>query len=121
MTSINLSTNKLGGEIDYIKATEVQGDSFNKGNKVIYQGCEMIISKGECCRRAARCAVCACPRSYSVFARAVGGGAIALGGAGAVLPGSARDRRGLRERSRWSLTMWSAVNALLVGVRRKEE
>jgi Ran GTPase-activating protein (RanGAP) involved in mRNA processing and transport len=45
LTSLNLSKNSLAGETDFIKVTEVQGESFNVGDKVIYQGREMIISR----------------------------------------------------------------------------
>jgi Ran GTPase-activating protein (RanGAP) involved in mRNA processing and transport len=48
LTHLDLSSNNLGdGETGYVKATKVQGDSFNKGDKVMYQGREMIISKGK--------------------------------------------------------------------------
>ena len=46
LTSLNLSDNNLAGETGYVKATAVQGPSFNVGDRVIYQGCEMIVSKG---------------------------------------------------------------------------
>ena len=46
LTGLNLSDNHLG-ETGYVKAAEVQGSSFNEGDKVIYQGREMIISKGK--------------------------------------------------------------------------
>jgi len=47
LTFLDLSANNLTSETVYIKATEVQGDSFNEGDKVIYQGREMIISAGK--------------------------------------------------------------------------
>ena len=48
LTVVNLSFNNLGdGETGYVKATEVQGStSFSVGDKVTYQGREMIVSKG---------------------------------------------------------------------------
>ena len=33
-------------ETGYVKATEVQGDSFEVGAKVVYQGREMVVSSG---------------------------------------------------------------------------
>ena len=47
LTSLNLASNNIGGETGYVKATEVQGSSFEKGNTVIYKGQEMIISMGK--------------------------------------------------------------------------
>ena len=47
VTSIDLSSNNLARETDYIKASKVQGTSFNVGDKVVYQGREMTISKGK--------------------------------------------------------------------------
>jgi len=46
LTEVNLSDNNLGGETDYIKASEVEGESKEVGDKVIYEGREMIVSKG---------------------------------------------------------------------------
>ena len=46
LTEVNLSDNNLGGETDYIKASEVEGESKEVGAKVIYQGREMVVSKG---------------------------------------------------------------------------
>ena len=42
----SLDNNNLAGETDYVKATEVQGDSKEVGAKVSYQGREMVVSKG---------------------------------------------------------------------------
>ena len=42
-----MSSNSLTGETGYIKATEVQGSSFDVGDQVTYQGREMTISKGK--------------------------------------------------------------------------
>ena len=48
LTSLNLATNNLIGETSYyIKASTVQGKSFNVGDKVTYQGREMIVSRGK--------------------------------------------------------------------------
>ena len=47
LTSLDLSSNNLGGETDYIKASKVQGKSFNIGDEVIYEGRKMIVSKGK--------------------------------------------------------------------------
>jgi len=50
LTTIDLSRNNLGGnvtETSYVKATSVQGSSFNVGDKVVYHGKEMIVSKGK--------------------------------------------------------------------------
>ena len=48
LTNLNLASNNLGdGETGYVKANTVQGSSFNEGDKVIYQGREMIVSKGK--------------------------------------------------------------------------
>jgi hypothetical protein len=45
LTSLNLSSNNLcSAETGYIKASQVQGSSFNEGDKVFYQGKEMIVS-----------------------------------------------------------------------------
>ena len=46
-TSLNLAQNNLGGETGYVKAAKVKGASFNVGDKVIYGGREMIVSKGK--------------------------------------------------------------------------
>jgi Ran GTPase-activating protein (RanGAP) involved in mRNA processing and transport len=49
LTSLNLSSNNLCSvtETGYIKASQVQGSSFNEGDKVVYQGKEMIVSKAK--------------------------------------------------------------------------
>ena len=50
LTSLNLSSNNLcpvTEETGYIKASQVQGSSFNEGDKVVYQGKEMIVSKAK--------------------------------------------------------------------------
>jgi len=50
LTSLNLSSNNLCSlvnETGYIKASQVQGSSFNVGDKVVYQGKEMIVSKAK--------------------------------------------------------------------------
>jgi len=47
LTSVNLTRNNLTGETGYVKASEVQGISFEVGDKVIYQGREMLISTGK--------------------------------------------------------------------------
>jgi hypothetical protein len=49
LTSLNLSSNNLCPvtETGYIKASQVQGSSFNEGDKVVYQGKEMIVSKAK--------------------------------------------------------------------------
>ncbi len=50
LTSLNLSSNNLCpavNETGYIKASQVQGSSFNVGDKVVYQGKEMIVSKAK--------------------------------------------------------------------------
>ena len=47
LTSLNLAENNLGGETGYVKATKVQGTSFNVGDKVVYEGREMIVSAGK--------------------------------------------------------------------------
>ena len=44
---MNLASNNLGGETGYVKASKVQGTSFNVGDEVIYEGCKMIVSKGK--------------------------------------------------------------------------
>ena len=45
LTSLNLAQNNLGGDTGLIEATKVQGTSFNMGDKVIYEGREMMISQ----------------------------------------------------------------------------
>ena len=48
LTNLNLESNDLVyGETGYVKANTVQGSSFNEGDKVIYQGREMIVSQGK--------------------------------------------------------------------------
>ena len=48
LTNLNLTSNNLGdGETGYVKADTVQGSSFDVGDKVIYQGREMIVSEGK--------------------------------------------------------------------------
>ena len=47
LTSLNLAENNLGGETGYVNVNMVQGSSFNVGDKVIFQGREMIVSKGK--------------------------------------------------------------------------
>ena len=47
LTDLNLASNKLAGETDYVNATKVQGSSFNVGDKVAYEGREMVISEGK--------------------------------------------------------------------------
>jgi hypothetical protein len=49
LTSLNLSSNNLCpvNETGYIKASQVQNSSFNVGDKVVYQGKEMIVSKAK--------------------------------------------------------------------------
>ena len=37
----------MAGETDYVKATKVQGSSFNVGDKVVYKGREMVVSQGK--------------------------------------------------------------------------
>ena len=44
LTSLNLSHSNLAGATAYISRTAVQGPSSNVGDRVIYQGCEMIVS-----------------------------------------------------------------------------
>ena len=44
LTSLNLASNHLG-ETGYVKASEVQGSSFKVGDKVLYQGREMVVSR----------------------------------------------------------------------------
>ena len=44
---MNLASNNLVSETDYVKATKVQGASFNVGDKVIYEGREMTVSERE--------------------------------------------------------------------------
>ena len=45
MQMCSIADNNLGGETDYVKASEVEGDSKVKGAKVMYQGREMVVSK----------------------------------------------------------------------------
>ena len=47
LTSVNLSSNNLAGETGYVKADRVQGTSLEVGDKVTYEGREMIVSKGK--------------------------------------------------------------------------
>ena len=47
LTELNLASNNLAGETGYVKATKVQGSSFTVGDKVVYEGREMVISKGK--------------------------------------------------------------------------
>ena len=49
LTSIGLSSNHLTGvtETGYVKASEVQGSSFNVGDEVTYNGQKMIVSQGK--------------------------------------------------------------------------
>ena len=44
---VNLAENNLCGETGYVKATEVQGSSFNVRDEVIYKGQKMVISRGK--------------------------------------------------------------------------
>ena len=44
LTALDLASNNLAGVTGYIKASEVQGSSFNVGDKVLYQGREMVLS-----------------------------------------------------------------------------
>ena len=46
LTILDLSSNNIGGETGWIKASEVEGESKEVGAKVIYQGREMVVSKG---------------------------------------------------------------------------
>ena len=41
-----MANDNIVSETGYIKETEVQGDSKEVGAKVIYQGREMVVSKG---------------------------------------------------------------------------
>ena len=45
LTTLDLSSNYLGGE-RYVKASKVEGESKKVGDKVIYEGREMTVSKG---------------------------------------------------------------------------
>ena len=45
LTTLNLSSNYLGSE-RYVKASKVEGESKKVGDKVIYEGREMTVSKG---------------------------------------------------------------------------
>ena len=42
LTNLNLMHNNIGGVTDYIKASEVEGESKEVGAKVIYEGREML-------------------------------------------------------------------------------
>ena len=42
----SLANNSIVSKTDYVKATEVQGESKEVGAKVIYQGREMTVSQG---------------------------------------------------------------------------
>ena len=47
LTSLNLAENNLIlDDIGFVRAAEVQGASLNVGDKVIYEGSEMIVSQG---------------------------------------------------------------------------
>ena len=46
LTDLNLQSNNIGGGTGWIKASEVEGESKEVGAKVIYQGREMVVSKG---------------------------------------------------------------------------
>ena len=46
MQMYSLTNNELGGQTDYVKASEVEGASKEVGAKVMYQGREMVVSKG---------------------------------------------------------------------------
>ena len=46
VTTLARSSNSLVDKTGYVKATEVQGDSFELGAKVVYQGREMLVIKG---------------------------------------------------------------------------
>ena len=46
LTNLDLSGNNIGGETDYIKASEVEGESKQVGAMVIYEGREMVVSQG---------------------------------------------------------------------------
>ena len=46
MQMCSIASNGLCGETDYVKASEVEGDSKEEGAKVMYQGREMVVSKG---------------------------------------------------------------------------
>ena len=45
LTSIDLSSNNLAGETDLLGADQVKGTSFEVGDKVTYEGREMIVSE----------------------------------------------------------------------------
>ena len=48
LLAVHKPAERLGdGETGYVKVYEVQGSSFNKVDKVMYQGREMIVSKGK--------------------------------------------------------------------------
>jgi len=44
ITSLNLASNNLAGETYWVNPSEVQGSSFNVGDKVVYKGLEMVVS-----------------------------------------------------------------------------
>ena len=41
----SLANNHLAGETDYVNKDEVQGESFEVGAKVMYNGCQMTVSQ----------------------------------------------------------------------------
>jgi len=47
LRDLNLASNHLAGETGYVKATKVQGSSFHVGDKVLYEGREMVVSMGK--------------------------------------------------------------------------
>lgn len=47
LSSINLSNNNLGDGETYVKSSTVEASSFNIGDKVFYQGREMIVVQGK--------------------------------------------------------------------------
>ena len=47
LADLNLSSNNLAGLTGYVKAAKVKGSSFNVGDKVMYEGREMVVSKGK--------------------------------------------------------------------------
>jgi Leucine-rich repeat (LRR) protein len=49
LTSLNLSSNTFCSvtATAFVKASQVQGSSFNEGDKVVYQGKEMIVSRAK--------------------------------------------------------------------------
>ena len=46
MQMCSIASNGFCAETDYVKASEVEGDSKEEGAKVMYQGREMVVSKG---------------------------------------------------------------------------